>query len=205
MNLVADRDSAQNQPFGHPSVSGLAPLDYRYALDAAMPLLAQAQAPLVLCHAPQLAAAAWHLPAVESPTNDVALWVEPLAANWQDDLALLSARLAANGQLIITLSRPLALLLPERRAWGIHALGTRLGGIRQLRGALSRAGLRLDAIYGIHTMAAMGLNLMSQQLTQRGRPDLGDRLHFAARLHYCACGPLATLSTVALLIATRTR
>jgi hypothetical protein len=202
---LADPDSVQSRPYGGQSVSTLGLLDYRYALDAAMSLLAGAQAPLVLCQAPPLAREGLPPSAADSPTNDAALWIEPLADTWQADLAALVARLAENGQLIVLLSRPLALLLPTRRAWNIRALGTRLGGVRQLQGALARAGLRLDAAYGIHTMMAMGLNRMSQQLERRGRPDLGDPLHFAARLRYCARGPLAALSTVALLIATRVR
>ena len=36
-----------------------------------------------------------------------------------------------------------------------------------------------------------------------GRPDLGDRLYFRARRHYCVQGLLAPISTVALLIGRR--
>ncbi len=182
-------------------ISALAPLDYRYALDAAMPLLARAQAPLLLCRVPQLAIPLG--PDSTARASDVALWVEPLADTWQADLALLATHLAVNGQLLLVFSRPLAAILPERRSWGIRALGTRLGGIRRLRSALSRAGFSLETGYGIHTVVAMGLNLISQQLERWGRPDLGDRLHFAARLRYCTDGPLAVLSTVALLVATK--
>jgi hypothetical protein len=129
------------------------------------------------------------------------LWVEPRADDWQTELATLAGTLRLGAPLMVIASRPLARLLPERRAWGGQPLGMRPGGIGRLRRALTGVGLALEASYGIHSAAAIGLNILSRPAGRLGRPDLADQLHFAARLRYCTAGPLAALSTVALLIA----
>jgi hypothetical protein len=127
--------------------------------------------------------------------------VEPLQESWRVDLAFLSGVLAAGGPLVVVASRPLARILPERHSWRGHPLGLTPGGVGRLRRALTQAGLTLDAIYGFHAAPAVGFGLMSRLVAGWGRPDLGDRLHFAARLRYCATGHLAAWSTVALLTA----
>jgi hypothetical protein len=179
-------------------MSALTPLDYRYALDAAMAALPGGVTPLVLCDVPELASevqqrlSSW---IVNGPTM-AALW----ANDWRTNLAWLVSRLPVGATLAVIASRPLARLLPERRAWAGNPLGLRRGGIRSFGQTLRRSGFRLEA-YGIHSAHAIGLSLLSQQLTRWGKPDIGDRLHFAARQRYCTTGPLAALSTVALLIA----
>ena len=182
----------------------LPPLEYRYALDAAMARLGNARAPIVICNAPSLLGEVrqrglsgdrW------SPAADAALWVEPLVDTWPTDLATLDDALIAGAPLTIVASLPLARVLPERRSWHEHPLGLQPGGIDRLRRGLVRCGFALDAMYGIHSMIAVGLSLLSRLAARSGRPDLGDRLHFAARLRYCVAGPLAALSTVALLVA----
>ena len=187
-------------------VAWLAPLDYRYALDAAMAALAGADAPLVRCNVPELVGEVQQrLPDQVAQTAHGALWVEPLAATWRADLDVLAGALPGGAPLAIVVSRPLARLLPERRAWGGRPLGLRPGGIGRLCRALPRAGFALEASHSVHTPVAIGLNIASRLAERWGRPDLGDRLHAAARLRYGTQGPLAALSTVALLIARKER
>jgi hypothetical protein len=182
----------------------LAPLDYRYALDAAMSLVGAELTPAVLCQVPELAAEiGQRLPAQRADIRaaGAALWIEPLAGSWQADLALLAQALPHRAVLVIVASRPLARLVPERRAWGAQPLGLRLGGIAQLQRELRRAGFALAANYGLHSGLAIVLSRLGQQIERLGRPDLGDRLQFEARLRYCTGGWLAALATVGLLVA----
>lgn len=198
-------------------VSDLARPGLRYALDAALALLASTPgAPLVRCGCPDLAAEVRQRLPVQAPAMPApaALWVEPAATDWQAELASLAAALAPGATLVIVASRPLARRLPERgravaplrsasRATAPAAapLGLRIGGIDRLRRACTRAGFRIAAVYGIHSALAIGLNLLGLLAERLGRPDLGDRLHVAARLRYCTAGPLAPVATVALIIA----
>jgi hypothetical protein len=188
-------------------VVALAPLDYRYALDAAMAVLAHAEAPLVVCDAAELVGEVHQRVPHRAKIRpaSAALWVEPLADTWQAELITLTDSLTSAATLAIVASRPLARILPERRAWGVQPLGLQLGGLGGLRRALSPAGFTLVESHGIHSVYAIGLNLLSRWMEHRGRADLGDRLHAAARLRYCTAGRLATLSTVALLIARKDR
>jgi hypothetical protein len=184
-------------------LAGPAPLEYRYALDAAMPVLASAGPPLVLCNVPELEHEVRQRVAQRAGAArvDAALWVEPLLQSWQVDLAFLSDVLSEGGPLVVVASRPLARTLPERRPWGGRPLGFAPGGVWRLRRALTPAGLTLEGTYGLHAAPAVWLSLLSRLAERWGRPDLGDRLHFAARLRYCASGRLAAWSTVALLVA----
>lgn len=188
-------------------MADLAPLDYRYALDAALTLLDRTGDLQVVCNLPALDREIRQriAPAAPpAPANSV-LWVEPLAAGWLAQLAALSEQLAPGATLAVIASRPLARLIPERRTWQVKALGTQLAGLPALRRGLRRAGYRISAEYGMHSALSIGLSLLSQQLERRGRPDLGDRLHFAARLHYCKTGPQTALTTVALVQASKER
>jgi len=181
----------------------LAPREYGQALDAAMALLAGEETPVLRCAVPALAAeAGQRLPAWrEAGPTGAALWIEPLEVGWQAELKALSAGLNGGGKMVIVASRPLARLLPQRREWPGEALGLQLGGLGRLRRALAEAGLALEAEYGLHTLSATFLNLLGQMASRWGRPDLGDRLHFAGRLRYITSGSLARLSSVALLVA----
>ncbi len=186
----------------HP-MSALGPLDYRYALDAAMSALAGVGMPAIRCNIPELVGEVRQRFPRQAENSAVAgaLWIEPRADDWQRELATIADRLRCGAPLVVVASQPLARLLPERRAWSERALGMRPGGIARLRSALPLAGFTPPLIYGIHTATAIGLSLLSRSAEIIGRPDLADRLHFAARLHYCAAGPLAALATVVLLIA----
>ena len=202
--------NARHVPLGTRPVSALAPLDYRYALDAAMPLLAGPDPPLVHCAVPELAAEIrQRLPHAAGATGvdgaPAALWVEPRAAGWADELRVLAAALSADAPLVIVASQPLARLLPERRSWRGQPLGLTWGGVERLCRALSHHRLRLEARHGVHSVVAIGLSLMGQAVARAGRPALGDRLHFAARLRYRTTGPFAALATVALLLARKER
>lgn len=190
----------------HP-VAALAPLEYRYAFDVAVSILGTASVPLVLCNVPQLMdEVCQRLPdGGGTHTTNTALWVEPLVETWHADLTTLAGALPVGGLLVIVVSRLLACLLPERRSWGGRPLGFQPGSVVRLPRALIQAGFTLEASYGLHSAFAIGLSLLSHRLERWGRPDLGDRLHFAARLCYCITGPLAVLSTVALLVVRKTR
>ena len=170
----------------------LAPLDYRCALDAAIGSLGSAT-PLLICHARELAAEVHQrLPQQSRPGDPAAgLWIEPQTGSWRADLITFARALPINAPLLIVASRPIARLLPERRGWRGSPFGTRMDG--------------LSAEYGFHSVAAIVLNTLSRQAEQRGRPELGDRLHFAARLRYRAAGRQAALCMVALLIASKER
>ncbi len=186
-----------------PLLAGQAPLEYRLALDAAMSVLAQAEAPRVICNVTALTEEVRQriLGQAESGPTTAALWVEPVVATYQSELIGLSHMLIPGAWLAIVASRPLARIIPERRGWDINPLGLRPQGLGLLRQALARSGLKVVANYGIHSASAMGLNLLGQGVERLGRPDLADRLNFAARLAYCTTGPLVSLATVALLIA----
>jgi hypothetical protein len=181
----------------------LPPLDYRYALDAAMAMVGQTPATRGLCRVPELdAELRQRLPKLaEECESRAAIWVEPLVDTWREDLKSLARPLAFGGQLVVIASQPMARLLPERRIWPGQPLGLRPWGVAQLRRALTSAGLTVYRYYGIHSVFAIGLSLLGQQLDRLGRPALGDRLHFAARLRYSGGGVMATLATVALLAA----
>lgn len=184
-------------------VSERAPLDYRYALDAAASLLSNAGPSLVLCQANELVAEVrQRIPrwgTKESAT--AALWVEPRAKGWQAEVETLQNALPGGAPLVIVMSRPFAQIVLERRGWTQPALGLQVGGIERVRRALVRAGFTLEASHGIHSVAAMALNVIGQRCERLGRPELGDRLQFAARRRYRVTGFAEGLSTVALLVA----
>jgi hypothetical protein len=188
---------------GFVPISELAPLDYRYALDASMPTLARVQSLRVRCHVPQLLREIrQRIPGCsEEPVVEAALWVEPMLDTWREDLKALAHGLPAGGQLVVIASQPLARLLPERAGWCGQPVVLALSGMIRLQRALAHTGFILEASYGVHALSAIGLNLLGQQMARRGRADLGDRLHFAARLRYCSHGLLVPLATVALLFA----
>lgn len=180
-------------------------MEYRYALDAVMPMLAGQGLPLVRCEPPALAdEVRQRLPRwAEAAPARAALWVEPLASSWQTELDSLSAGLEKKSALYVVASRPLARVLPERRAWPGKPLGLRVGGLYRLRRALRDRGFLVESEYGLHTPLAVGMNLLGGQFCRWGRPDLGDRFGFAARLRYCTSGPSAPFSTVALWVCRR--
>lgn len=181
----------------------LAPLEYRYALDAAMALLAGA-APLTVCHV----AALWpelqqRVPNAPSSHANAAVWVEPQAHSWNGELDGLMRGLSSNATLLVVASQPLARLLPERRGWDDDPLGMRVGGMRALLRGLARAGFGVRERHGLHGIESIALNALAAQAARRGRTALADRLGFAARLRYRSAGRTAGLGTVALLVARR--
>jgi hypothetical protein len=181
----------------------LAPLDYRYALDAAMSVLGSKHAPLVICNAAEIAGEVRQriLSAPNPVLPDAGLWVEPLSSTWQQELATLAQKLPPGAPLVIIASRPIARWLPERRGWSRHGLGLRAGGVGQIRRALPKVGLRPRAIFGVHSGLSVVLSGAGGLVQRLGRPELGDRLHFAARLNYCVADPFSALATVALFFA----
>jgi hypothetical protein len=180
-----------------------APLDYKYALDAAMATLANKSAPFVVCAVPQLAAEIrQRLPNWASGPASAALWVEPQHGTWRAEIAQFAKNLAPGAPLVIIAARPLARLLPERKAWADRPLGLEFYGLGGLKRCL-QADFLLEAEYGIHSISAIGLSLIGQQMEGRGHPAIGDRLHFASRLAYQQSGWLANWATVALLFAVR--
>ena len=183
-----------------------APLDYRYALDAAMTFLHDSKSPLIRCHIPELMPEIMNripiLTDERETRHDGLLWIEPQLPDWENELQQLLVLLSDDVPLVVILSRPLAILLPERRAWRpTSALGVPGGGVRQLREAMKTYHLEVEGLYGFHTIQSMVLNFLASQATARGRPDLGDRLGFAGRLHYSTSGRSSALSTVSMLVA----
>jgi hypothetical protein len=187
-------------------MSSIAPLDYRSALDAISPLYQGQTAPVVICNLPELANELENRFCDEPGPSCLAsvIWIEPLVETWNRELRDLSARLAEDGTLYIIASRPLARLLPERRAWTGNPLGLRFSGSWKLHAALRQAGFDIHSRYGFHGLQSIGLNLIGAVLVRLGRADLADRLQFAARLRYCTRGVLSGFSTVSLVAATKT-
>lgn len=189
-------------------MSDPSPLEYRFALDASMPCLYQAGAVQVICHQKELVSeVSLRLP--NQHVNDpgaqasAALWVEPDAASWESDLHCFESLLTQGSLLIIIASQLTARLLPERRNWSGNPLGFQPGGLNSLRLGLKRTGFTLIDRYGIHSITAIGFNLLSRWAGFVGRADLEDRLHFAARQRYLTSGPTARLASLALLFARR--
>ena len=182
-----------------------APLDYRYALDAAMPLLARANSVAVTCRIPVLSAEIGQRVSSVSPKGQASagLWVEPLVDTWQADLVDLAGRLHAGSPLIVVASQPLARIIAERQSWPGTALGLQPGSLRKLRRALSQSGFRIEQRHGIHSLGAILFNQIGQQLAGRRRPDLSDRMEFAARLRYRIGPPWTAFATVSLWLARR--
>jgi hypothetical protein len=184
-------------------VSELAPLEYRYALDAVMPLLGK-KTPLILrCGASTLLVevAQRLIWCREAENGAAALWVEPQRCDWEVQCRDLGHSLAVGAPLAIIASRPLARLLPELKHWGGDPLGFVPWGIEQLCRALNRCGFACKSTFGIHSIQSISIFFLSRCVSRLGHPALGDRLVFAARLRYCLSGPLAGLSTVNLIIA----
>lgn len=129
------------------------------------------------------------------------LWIEPVVDTWKDDLAALRNGLQPSSPLIVIASRPLARVLPERTGWIGQPLGLLPLGITRLVTALRFAGFTIESRFGIHSLVSICLNVSAGWLGRHGRPELGDRLLSAARLHYCSGGPFDWLSTVILLFA----
>ncbi|KPV53012.1 hypothetical protein SE17_12100, partial [Kouleothrix aurantiaca] len=118
----------------------LAPLEYCYALDAALAMLG-GTVPHLICRADELAAEAQQRlgqPATTPPR--AGLWIEPDAPHLAADLAEFVRAIPARAPLIVVASQPLARMLPERRAWRGAALGLRPGGVARLCAALQAAG-----------------------------------------------------------------
>ena len=186
-------------------IPDLAPLEYRTALDAAFSILRLQNSIITRCSVPELSHEVHQRFPIESDTAEVqaALWVEPLFAAWESELTELSDILPGGSQLVVVASLPMARLLPERQAWAGDPLCLHFGGLGRLRRALKAAGFNIQDQYGFHTPSTTGLNALSRLCQRWGRPDLGDRLGFAARLRYCTSGPLIALSTVALTVVRR--
>jgi hypothetical protein len=178
----------------------LAPLEYRLALDAALPALHALRVSL-RCGVPPLhAEALQRLPHCAAGDPEAGLLVEPLLGQWRADLAQLG-RLPPGAPLAIVASRPLARLLPERRGWPGTPLCTVPGGLRRLCDALTTAGFVVEAGYGFHAAPAMALSALCGLAERAERPDLADRLLAASRQYYCTPGLFAPLCTVALVCA----
>jgi len=181
----------------------LAALEYRYALDAIMPMLAEQENLLIRCNVPQLMnEVTQRLPISDQVHHaEIALWVEPLRLTWRDELAAISERLSHSSLLIIVASRPLARLLPERQAWQGEPLGMQVRGLSHLCTELRQMGWVLERQDGIHSLQSIVLNQLSGLMSRLGRVAFADRLEFSARLHYRSTDLLAPWSTVALLVA----
>lgn len=188
-------------PTGTCPVYRLAPLEYRFALDAASAFLGGKTGSVEIWN---------NLPALDEELEDRwgerasvsaapnILWVEPLAGDWQTRLEGL-AEARETKTLVIINSGFLAARLPERQGWPVPAS---FGQLRRFRQALKSCGFKSDRIFGVHTLASILLNQISHQIGRFGRPALADRLQFAARQSYCSRG-WAAFATVDLLVVER--
>ena len=182
----------------------LPPLEYRYALDAAAVLLGETPKVTVCCNVPALADALDGTTIAQTTDRaEAAVWIEPQLANWENQFATLENKLGASARLVIIASQPLARLVPERRHWPGQPLGMRPGGVSQLKRKVQGAGFLVESVHGFHSITSIGLNFLVARLEGRQRPEVADRVHFAARLGYHNTGPLAHLSTVTLIVARR--
>ena len=178
----------------------LPPLEYRWALDAAMPLFHSSGLPYVTCHVPALKAVIdQQLPEFSSGMQyRNGLWVEPMRDSWYGDLQEFSTKLVAGSTLVLITSQPMACWLPERRNWAVRPLGVQLLGLIRLGYALQMKGFLHLETFGLHGLVSIGLNYLAHWAEVQGRPDVADRLRFSGRLRYLQQGPLAVMSTVAL-------
>ena len=182
--------------------TGSVPLEYRYALDAAVACCGGLSPRVTLSGVPSLdAEAIQRFPAVSVEEGRALVWIEPSAKTWKSQLSALTAGSKPGAVLVVVASRPLAALLPERRGWPGDSLGPHPGGIARLLRALRASGFEILENHGIHPLRAIVLSRLSACCERVGRPDLGDRHHFAARRAYRVEGALAPLATVGLLVA----
>lgn len=178
----------------------LPPLEYRWALDAAM-LLFHSSGPLyVICHIPALKAVIdQQLPEFSSGMRyRNGLWVEPMRDSWYEDLQEFSTKLVAGSTLVLLTSQPMARWLSERHSWFGSPLGLQFFGLVRLKYALQKKGFLRFERYGLHGLTSIWLNNLAYWAEVQGRPDVADRLRFSGRLRYLQQGPLAVMSTVAL-------
>lgn len=179
-----------------------APAEYRYALDAVMPLLSPAGGAQIICNAASFRAeVAQRLPDVDYPGSAAGLWVEPLVNSWVEDLETFTACLLPGAPLVIIASQPLVRLMPGRRDWHVSGLGSRPAGLRALQHGLIKAGFISCQCYGVRTVHSTFMGLLGQVAENCGRADWNDQLQFASRRHYCSAGVLGSLATVRLIIA----
>jgi hypothetical protein len=163
----------------------LAPLDYRVALDVAMVALSGRDV-LLRCAVPQLADEVGQRLSYTAERGATAgLWVEPLTDTWEADLEALR-QLPADAPLVVVHATPLARLRPERTYWHKNPLCVWSGGGRRLRGALRRAGFRVERRSAVQSGASVALARVSRAAERAGRPDVADRAAAAARARYCA-------------------
>lgn len=185
-------------------VYDLAPLEYRFALDAAVSVIGYRDDILVQCgQSILLPEVRNRIPPLQvSPPAGAGLWIEPQVGSWKDDLEAFQ-KLEPPATLAIIASMPLARFMEE---WKVRrgetkALSIRIGGLSDLCRALLNAGFEIQSHYGIHTIQAIGLNFISRWASSLGYSALSDRLLFKARLKYCTTGMFKNLSTVALILA----
>ena len=179
-------------------IAELGPAEYRYALDVAAALLSEYGQLRVRCSIPQIMPelAQRGLAQEDKPSADAGLWVEPLQPDWAADLAKLAQLLPAGAPLIIIAASPLARLIPERRGWSGQPLGYNPLGLGQLRRAMRGCGFRREREIWVHSLLSIGLNSLSANVARFGRPEIADRLYFAARSRYAQRYIPGTLSLI---------
>lgn len=209
-------------------VADLAPLDYRFSLDAAMAHLAPGpdEVVCVLNNLPALEVevrqrlhrALHGLALQQGPREGVGmavlgsgLWLQPLAGTWIAELGALARAIPSGGRLAVIASQPLCLVLPglgvrsnpdeSLSSAAATPLGMQIGGLRKLLHRMRASGFSVEATYGVHTLVAMAAGILSRRAERWNRADLGDRLHFWARRSYYVDGLAWRLATTALLTA----
>jgi hypothetical protein len=183
-------------------LTDLPPMEYRWALDAVMPLFHSSGPPHVICHLPvfriEIEQRLSGLPLSTHHQNG--LWVEPMLNSWQVDLQEFYAMMESGSTLILLSSCPIARWLPERRGWSGVPLGLHLLGLPRLYSKLHKKGFLLLNVYGFHSLVSIWLNYQAHWMDRCGYPDVADRLRFSARLKYLQRGPFAVMNTVVLML-----
>lgn len=180
----------------------LAPLDYRYAMDAALTMIDPSSA-AVCCKSQALQPTLQNrLPQASSGIARSGLWIEPSAQYWRDEFSELVARLDSDSRLVVIMSMPLAWSLPPHGKWSALALGTRPRGLTTLLRWIQEHRFVIEACYGVHTSDSIAHNMLAQAIDRIGRPELADRQRAAARFRYCL-PQSAARATVVLISARR--
>jgi hypothetical protein len=130
-----------------------------------------------------------------------AIWIEP---DFADERVLRRMRmtLMPGGTLYLVVSGYLARLrrgVAQDRGWPIQ----RPAGWRRTMRWLREAGFTVTSLYGFQGAESLTWACAARLAEHLGRDDLADRCHFRMRAEYVVTGRLASVATVAMIVARR--
>ena len=170
------------------------PLEYQIALDVLPSFVSMSETGWI-CQVdafyPELQNRLPHVPAPQ-----YLVWIEPQMAEPLPSLNNIQ-------RLILIASRPLARILPERKAWQDDSVGLRWRGTSRFQQPLRQEGWHAVATHHFHTLQSIILNRASEQLTRIGQPARADRWQFAARQRYATSN--RAIATASLFVYERSR